>query len=212
MDYYGDWLDQANYITHYGVGHLNGGHSGRYPWGSGARPRQSEDLSLHRMAKENLNGAKIRNLNKWGSGPNSNVLYITGVSGSGKSTVALSMKRRNDTVIHLDGYTENKAHLHSIQDKKFNSYLEKHLPGWKYIQSADFNNSAYWRMVDSFHNAIRSYAKEEYRNRGRVIVDGVGVKDWLVDDVKYYNDQPYIELTTDATLANSRAAERDKDV
>lgn len=41
MDYYGDWLDQANYIAHYGVGHLNGGHSGRYPWGSGNRPRQS---------------------------------------------------------------------------------------------------------------------------------------------------------------------------
>ena len=46
MYYYGDWLDQANYIAHYGVGHLNGGHSGRYPWGSGNRPRQSEALAL----------------------------------------------------------------------------------------------------------------------------------------------------------------------
>lgn len=28
------------YIGHYGVGHLNGGHSGRYKWGSGERPNQ----------------------------------------------------------------------------------------------------------------------------------------------------------------------------
>lgn len=28
-------------LMHYGVGHLNGGHSGRYPWGSGDRPYQT---------------------------------------------------------------------------------------------------------------------------------------------------------------------------
>lgn len=29
------------YIAHYGVGHLRGGNSGRYKWGSGNRPMQS---------------------------------------------------------------------------------------------------------------------------------------------------------------------------
>lgn len=33
--------DSEDYILHYGVGHLNGGHSGRYPWGSGDRPYQT---------------------------------------------------------------------------------------------------------------------------------------------------------------------------
>ena len=28
-------IDDDDYLMHYGVGHLNGGHSGRYPWGSG---------------------------------------------------------------------------------------------------------------------------------------------------------------------------------
>ena len=28
------------YIMHYGVGHDKGGHSGRYPWGSGKNPKQ----------------------------------------------------------------------------------------------------------------------------------------------------------------------------
>ena len=31
-----------DYLMHYGVGHLDGGHSGRYPWGSGEDPRQHE--------------------------------------------------------------------------------------------------------------------------------------------------------------------------
>jgi len=37
-DYIG--LDLTGYLMHYGKGHLDGGHSGRYPWGSGKRPRQ----------------------------------------------------------------------------------------------------------------------------------------------------------------------------
>ena len=32
----------SEFLAHYGVGHDQGGHSGRYPWGSGDRPRQSE--------------------------------------------------------------------------------------------------------------------------------------------------------------------------
>lgn len=31
-----------NFLMHYGVGHLDGGHSGRYPWGSGDDPYQHE--------------------------------------------------------------------------------------------------------------------------------------------------------------------------
>ena len=34
-------LDSSPYLIHYGKGHDQGGHSGRYPWGSGERPKQS---------------------------------------------------------------------------------------------------------------------------------------------------------------------------
>lgn len=38
-DYIGvDFTSQ--FLQHYGKGHLNGGHSGRYPWGSGKNPKQ----------------------------------------------------------------------------------------------------------------------------------------------------------------------------
>lgn len=40
-DYIG--LDLTGYLMHYGVGHEHGGHSGRYPWGSGKRPRQDHE-------------------------------------------------------------------------------------------------------------------------------------------------------------------------
>lgn len=59
MTYRGDWLDQANYIAHYGVGHLNGGHSGRYPWGSGARPFQGMDSATDKRITK---GTRVQNI------------------------------------------------------------------------------------------------------------------------------------------------------
>ena len=35
-----EW-DDEQWIAHYGKGHLDGGHSGRYPWGSGDDAFQS---------------------------------------------------------------------------------------------------------------------------------------------------------------------------
>jgi DNA-binding CsgD family transcriptional regulator len=39
------------FIRHKGVGHLDGGHSGRYPWGSGEDPYQREKTFLDRINK-----------------------------------------------------------------------------------------------------------------------------------------------------------------
>ena len=45
------------YIMHYGVGHDKGGHSGRYPWGSGKNPKQ--DLgTLKRGIRKDIRKAK----------------------------------------------------------------------------------------------------------------------------------------------------------
>lgn len=51
-----------NYLMHYGKGHLDGGHSGRYPYGSGDDPYQhSRDwmTSYRRMKFEGLSDAEI---------------------------------------------------------------------------------------------------------------------------------------------------------
>lgn len=41
-----------DYLEHKGVGHLHGGHSGRYPWGSGKKRKQNEAIS--KMSNEEL--------------------------------------------------------------------------------------------------------------------------------------------------------------
>lgn len=40
------------FLAHEGKGHLEGGHSGRYPWGSGARPHQSLEPVINSMKND----------------------------------------------------------------------------------------------------------------------------------------------------------------
>lgn len=54
------------YIMHYGVGHLDGGHSGRYPWGSGDNPRQDEK-HLKKMLRSNVRKAERANYGMHGN-------------------------------------------------------------------------------------------------------------------------------------------------
>ena len=54
--------------------------------------------------KKRLHKSKSRNTELWGEDENHNVLYITGYSGSGKSTVTEELKDSNTIVIHLDLY------------------------------------------------------------------------------------------------------------
>lgn len=50
-------FDNFDTLIHYGVGHLNGGHSGRYPYGSGDEPYQHQDdfyNEVNRLRAENF--------------------------------------------------------------------------------------------------------------------------------------------------------------
>lgn len=58
-------IDYSYYLSHYGVGHDKGGHSGRYPWGSGNRPKQAfEDWRRNaNSSKNSINGfPKVKKL------------------------------------------------------------------------------------------------------------------------------------------------------
>ena len=44
----------SEFLAHYGVGHDHGGHSGRYPWGSGDRPKQRNGSSASAKKKKRL--------------------------------------------------------------------------------------------------------------------------------------------------------------
>lgn len=165
---------------------------------------------------KNLKHAKTSNLDKWGSGPDTNILFITGYSGSGKSTTALSLARPSDTVIHLDGYSELGGE--EVRNKKFNKYLDKHVPNWKAMALATSDGTGpmkrhskeYWDIVDRFQKAVDSYGRDEYKKGNRVIVEGVQIADdWFAGDKSYYSGKPTIVLTTNPITSMIRAFDRD---
>lgn len=172
--------------------------------------------STHQLGFKNLRKSKTANIDKWGKSPEANVLYMTGYSGSGKSTAALSLANRNDQTIHLDGYTE--LHAETAQNKIFNAYLDKHVPDWKKMVNATKDGSGiakryspeYWKVVDEFRLAIESFGKEQYNAGNKVIVEGVQISDdWLAADKSYYADKPLVILTTNPITSMHRAFDRD---
>lgn len=101
-------------LEHYGVKGMR--------WGVRRIPVQ--------LGYKNLQKAKTANLDKWGKSPDTNVLYVGGYSGSGKSTAAISIARPNDQVIHLDLYSDEVSSGAGFQNKDFNKHLDKTVPNW----------------------------------------------------------------------------------
>ena len=96
----------------------------------GYRRFQNEDGSLtnagknRKYNKRNMKNADTQNLDKWGTDKDHNILYISGKSGSGKSTAALAMSDSNTDVIHLDSYFElkNKSEANKNKNENFQQF------------------------------------------------------------------------------------------
>lgn len=199
-----------DYLCHHGI-------KGQ-KWG--VRRFQNKDGSLTpegivRYGYKVLKKSKSSNLDKFGKSRDTNVLYITGQSGSGKSTAASSIYKKGDTIIRLDGYSEGSGA--KIQDKNFNKYLDKNVKNWRDVPNATGNtqvkifSNEYWKKVDKIANAIEEYSKIEYDKNHRVIVEGLQVADgWLRENKGYYLDKPVISLSTSPVVSALRAAQRDE--
>lgn len=213
---YDDWtyaeLKHSNYLIHYGI-------QGQ-KWG--VRRWQYEDGSLtpegyEHYGLKNLKKAKTANLDKWGKSPDTNILYITGYSGSGKSTTSVGLAKKNDISIHLDAYAENDNE--AAQNKKFNDFLDKHVPDWRKIGQATKNgdngtlkrfSKDYFKLVDQFRDALESFSKKEYSKGHRCIAEGVQIADnWLSEDKNYFSGKPIVIMKTSAITSMSRAFDRD---
>lgn len=172
------------------------------------------------LGLKNFEKAKVANLESWGKDEDHNVLYIAGYSGSGKSTTALALANEGDTVVHLDAYTEidDDGGYTKLRNKAFTDYLDKHVDKWETVYQSNKegdngypvrHSPEYWQKVDEFDKAIQGYAKEQYKDGHKVIVEGVQIADGWLAPLKDYKDRPVVILQNGPIKSLKRAFERD---
>lgn len=158
----------------------------------------------------NLKTAKAQNLNRWGQDPNTNILFITGMSGSGKSSISqVFAKHNNSEVVHLDSYFDNPKGPHS---KDFDSYLRSKKSDYKRmcLPKDKISMSEWGKVVERFEHDLDRYGKDSYKKNKKIIVEGVQLlDDTMFPDKKYFRNKPVIILKGSILKNAKRANERD---
>ena len=196
-------IDEEDYLMHYGILGMH--------WGE--RRFQNKDGTLteegyRRYAKKNLKKARASNLDKWGTSKDSNVLYVIGASGSGKSTTALGLAGKNDSVIHLDSITQDSKDV--SMNKDFKKFCES-----KGVKIDDISNenlpiNKRIKELDKVSNLVEPYGQKCYAENRKVIVEGVQMIDeTMFPDKQYFKDKPVITIKTGKYKSSARAALRD---
>ena len=171
----------------------------------------SKSSTLYDKSIKEIMKSPNKNLDKWGTDSKHNVLYITGYSGSGKSTAALALKNKykNVSIIHLDHYTDSRQ---VPGNKEFEYYMNSNLKDWKKLyRNKDFDSKDYWNLVDSFVTTLEKYGEDSFKKNKRVIVEGVQIMDEWWGDQKYLSDKPVVLMKTNSIVSEYRAANRDED-
>ena len=151
-----------------------------------------------------------KNLEKFGTDEDHNVLFITGLSGSGKSTIATKFDDTNH--IHLDFYTEKGSpeQNEEWQDKEFNSYLKQKGIEFEKIPELTPRTPEKWKLLDDLGDAIVDFSKEQYAKGKAVVVEGVQLADQtMYPEKSFFSDKPLVVLETSAMLSLKRGMERD---
>lgn len=180
--------------------------------------RDDPATSVLGLTDENDPGCKrikessYANLEKWGNDKNHNVLYMTGISGSGKSTAALYLaKKKNAEYINLDSYLAmmSEESRNELQNKAFNNYLDRNVKNWRNVTKGDKLN---YKVVDQIANALDDFGAEQYGRGKKVIAEGIQVSDeTLHEDRSYYSDKPVMLINTNAIASNYRGSVRDSE-
>ena len=146
---------------------------------------------------------KAARLDQFGQ-PGHNILYVTGLSGSGKSTYAKELaKKLKAEVVELDSYYATKP----FNSKSgFHRYLKKNQVDTKRLL---VDNKLNYDESDKIYGLLKEYAKKK-----RVIAEGVQLFDGtMAEQSKLRNDlmqEPIVSLQASQREAMRRARERDK--
>lgn len=159
------------------------------------------------------NGAKDYNFDEWGQSPDTNILYILGHSGSGKSTKAKELALEyNADVIHLDLYFEGYDNDPN-RSASFDAYLKSNFPDYVKIPCSDSERASneWGELVDQFAEALLDYGKYMYGKGTRVIAEGVQLMDdTIFPNKSFFKTVPTLVMTTNQFVSNMRSAVRDK--
>lgn len=172
--------------------------------------RTKEELGHQILAK-----SKTSNLDSWGKDSKHNILYVTGVSGSGKSTAAQSLADKNTNVIHLDPYFEkmDKNVAESIQDKEFNNFLKNNFPEYTKISNppeGERHSKQWWEKVDKLMEQTEKFSAQQFEKKKKVIVEGVQLNDKTTyPDKSFFKDKPLVITGTGSLTSFFRASQRD---
>lgn len=143
------------------------------------------------------------NLNKWGTDAKHNVLYIAGLSGSGKSTFASMYADQNTDIIHLDAYFD----YGSPMNKAFDAFLKSRNLKAPYY---DYDRWEVEKTLEKFEKALEDFGTEQFSKNRKVIVEGVQLMDDTVrPDKNFFKTKCLVVLDTDAKTSCRRAAKRD---
>lgn len=152
------------------------------------------------------------NIDTWGKSANTNILFILGYSGSGKSTKAKQLaKEYNADIIHLDLYFEGHTEDQN-RSKSFDEYLEKNFPDYTKIgwPKDKITMNEWGKLVEQFETQLENYGKYMYGKGRPVIVEGVELMDnTLFPNKSYFKTHPALMMKTGQLRSNWRASQRD---
>lgn len=172
----------------------------------GVRRYQNYDGRLikstdRKYAEKNLKRSYGKNLDKWGSTKDNNILYITGQSGSGKSTIATALSKNT---IHLDSYFDRGNN----KNKRFNKFLKEHGKSPDFVEKAR-ETKDFGKSLEEFENLLEKFGESQY-GKSRVIAEGVQILDDTIrPNKKYFSNKSIIAIKPNTTLSMIRAASRD---
>lgn len=147
------------------------------------------------------------NINSWKRSPGKNILYVTGLSGSGKTTIGEKMERSQDHtyIFELDGieYNYDSSNM-NILDK-----VKEEYPEYDHAVSVQFTHEKYTRrerakIIQTAIDIAIKIMEKDYQNL--YIVEGTQIYQFI--DPSKLKNKPIIILGTSMMTSAYRRAKR----